>query len=114
MKQQNPAIRADLRDLIAAEGGGSGAVWSATSDDLNVNLVRWESGGVAEHANAEVDVLLIGVSGAGVVTVDGVEHALGPATLCLVPKGARRSIHATTAPFAYLTCHRRRGGLWPV
>jgi len=107
------AGRADLLAL-ATTARGAGAVWSLTSADLNVNLVRWESGGVAEHLNAEVDVLLVGVSGAGIVTVDGVEQQLGPAVLCLIPKGARRSIRAVAAPFAYLTCHRRRGGIWPT
>ncbi len=99
---------------MATDGGSDGAIWSLTSTDLNMNLVRWQSGGVAEHLNAEVDVLLVGVSGAGIITVDGVEHQLGPAVLCLVPKGARRSIRCVAAPFAYLTCHRRRGGLWPA
>lgn len=111
---QHAAVSADLQAIVAAERGNNGAVWSLTCADLNVNLVRWESGGVSEHLNAEVDVLLVGVTGAGVVTVDGVDHRLEPAVLCLVPKGARRAIRSVAAPFAYLTCHRQRGGLWPV
>src|SRR5579885_3189922 len=94
---------ADLPALAAAEHGANGAVWSLTSSDLNVNLVRWESGGVAEHTNAEVDVLIVGICGEGILTVDGVEHRLSHGVACLVPRGARRSIGCVAAPFAYLT-----------
>jgi hypothetical protein len=47
------------------------------SDDLDVNLLVFREGnGVAEHANAEVDVLLVGIAGEGVVTIDGRTHSL--------------------------------------
>jgi mannose-6-phosphate isomerase-like protein (cupin superfamily) len=93
---------------------GRGAVWSQESVDLNVNLVLFHAGeGVEEHVNAEVDVLLVGVAGAGVVVVDGVPHSL-PAGYCLVvPKGARCATRAMGERFAYLTCHRRRDPLIP-
>jgi mannose-6-phosphate isomerase-like protein (cupin superfamily) len=91
-----------------------GAIWTWQSEDLNVNLLVFASGeGVAEHVNAEVDVLLIGIAGAGAVTIDGTRQILSPGHAMVVPKGANRGIQSTTESFAYLTCHRRRGGLWP-
>ena len=82
------------------------------SEDLNANLVRFPPGeGVGEHANGEVDVLVIGVSGAGCVTVDGSCHRLRAGTVVFVPKGALRSTRSDSADFAYLTVHRRRGPL---
>src|SRR6185312_11933947 len=92
----------------------AGPIWSRTSEDLNVNLLLFDGpGGVAEHVNDEVDVLLIGVAGEGIIEVDGAHHALAVGGALLVPKGARRAVRVATGRFAYLTCHRRRGGLWP-
>lgn len=101
----------DLRTLV---GSGSGIVWNQASEDLNLNLMVLEAGGeIAEHVNAAVDVLLVPVEGQGVVAVDGSEEALHPGHIVLIPRGARRSIHAGSEGFAYLLCHRRRPGLWP-
>ena len=92
-----------------------GPVWTAESDDLNVNLLVFHRGqSVDEHVNAEVDVLLVGVDGEGVVTIDGEPHALPPGHTVIVPKGARRSTRVMGDRFAYLTCHRRRPGLIPT
>ena len=85
------------------------------ADDLNLNLLSFAEGeGVQEHVNREVDVLLIGVAGAGLVTVDGEPRPFREGMLLLVPKGARRSTRALSERFAYLTCHRKRAGLWPT
>lgn len=106
----------DSRDLraIASSFAGSSPAWTLASDDLNVNLiVLRHNASVPEHVNETLDVLLVGIEGSGTVTIDGqvLEFCEGHAVL--VPKGARRSIHASTFRFGYLTCHHRRGGLWP-
>ena len=99
----------DLREA-AGMARGSGTAWTLkSSDDLNANLVRPAGGGVGEHVNDEVDVIFVGVSGSGVVNVDGEEVALSGGTLVFVPKGVRRSTRSSTGDFAYLTVHRRRG-----
>jgi quercetin dioxygenase-like cupin family protein len=94
---------------ISADARGSGAVWTLRgSGDLNANLVAFPRGeGVGEHVNGEVDVLFVGVSGAGVVEVDGREHALGAGVLVLAPRGARRATRSASPDFSYLTVHRR-------
>lgn len=103
----------DLEEHLAAAGDRVGVIWALQrSDELNVNLVRFGSGGgVGEHANDEVDVLLVGVSGYGLVVVDGDEQRLGPGKLVFIPKGSRRSTRSLSGSFAYLTVHRRRGPL---
>jgi quercetin dioxygenase-like cupin family protein len=74
--------------------------------------VRFDAGGgVGEHVNEELDVIFVGVAGSGVVRVEGDEHPLSAGTLVIVPKGVRRSTHASSDGFAYLTVHRRRGPL---
>ncbi|HLL99148.1 MAG TPA: cupin domain-containing protein [Rubrobacteraceae bacterium] len=100
-------------DEILAPSGDRGAIWALEgSGDLNANLVRFDAGGgVGEHVNEEVDVLFVGVAGAGTVRVDGEEHPLSERTLVFAPKGSRRSTSAYSDGFAYLTVHRRRGPL---
>ena len=100
---------------IALAADTRGPAWTSQSDDLNVNLLVFPAGeGVADHVNTELDVLVIGVAGDGVIKVNGEAHALAAGQLILVPKGAVRSTRATSERFAYLTCHRRRAGLFPT
>lgn len=96
---------------ISAGALGQGTVWTQREGrDLNANLVRFpRGGGVGEHVNDEVDVLFIGVSGSGVVEVEGREHALGPGVLILAPSGTRRATRSASEDFSYLTVHTRRG-----
>jgi quercetin dioxygenase-like cupin family protein len=104
----------DLAALVRA-ASASGAVWTHQSEDLNANLLVFTSGeGVAEHVNTEVDVLVIGIAGEGVVAVEGMPRPLRAGYALVIPKGARRGIQSVREPFAYLTCHRRRAGLWPA
>ncbi len=103
----------DLYESLAAAGEHTGAIWTLDqSAELNANLVRFSvGGGVDEHVNEEVDVLFVGVTGSGVVEVDGHEHPLRAGTVAFVPKGVRRSTRSGSRDFAYLTVHRRRGPL---
>jgi len=103
--------RVDLEEVATSAGERAGVVWTLeASEDLNANLVRFGPGrGVGEHANDEVDVLVLGISGSGTVVVDGEEHALESGRLVFVPKGSRRCIQSASENFAYLTVHRRRG-----
>jgi quercetin dioxygenase-like cupin family protein len=99
---------------VARRAAEPGAAWTHQSDDLNVNLLVFATDqGVEEHINAEVDVLLVGIAGEGVVTVDGARRILRPGRAMVIAEGARRATRGLRAPFAYLTCHRRRAGLWP-
>jgi quercetin dioxygenase-like cupin family protein len=100
---------------IARDAAGRGPAWTLRSEDLDVNLLVFASGeGVAEHVNEEVDVLIVSIAGEGIVTINERLHPLGTGQVVLVPKGTRRSTRAVGESFAYLTCHRRRAGLWPA
>lgn len=104
----------DLNEIRRVAGGeGAGTVWTLTEgEDLNANLVCFPDGqGVGEHTNSEVDVLIVGVSGYGVVAVDGEELTLSSGMLILISKGARRWTRSASRDFAYLSIHRRRGPL---
>jgi quercetin dioxygenase-like cupin family protein len=100
---------------VARSSTARGPAETLRSNDLDVNVLVFGVGeGVAEHANTDVDVLIVGIAGEGIVAVDGQSHALRRGRAVLVPKGTRRGTRATTEGFAYLTCHRRRGGLRPT
>jgi quercetin dioxygenase-like cupin family protein len=103
----------DVQALLA-QAGGQHLLGSLASTDLNVNLLAFTgSDGIDEHVNNEVDVLIVALDGAGVLTVDGEASIMSPGQLTIVPKGASRSIRAKGGRFAYLTCHGRRRGLMP-
>lgn len=103
----------DLYGAARAAKESSGTVWTLSeSEDLNANLVRFSEGkGVGEHVNDEVDVLVFGVSGSGIVAVEEEERTLSSGSLVLIPKGARRWTRSLTEGFAYLSIHRRRAPL---
>jgi quercetin dioxygenase-like cupin family protein len=104
----------DLHALVARVQG-QGPLWTYAGDDLNVNLVVWPAGaGVGEHVNREVEVLMIGVEGNGLVTVAGQEHTLHPGEVVVIPRGTPRSVVSQSPRFAYLSVHRRRAGMWPA
>ncbi len=103
------SLVADLADVSLA--GPSGVVWALTSPQINANLVTIRPGDqIHEHINDEVDVLLVTESGAGQVMIDEVATTLGPASVVLVPRGARRSV-SSEAGLAYYSIHHRRDGL---
>ena len=100
--------------VLAAAATAPGVAWGYQGDDLNANLVVFHgTDGVATHVNNEVDVLVVGIAGTGIVEVDGERATLAAGQALIVPKGAARSLTAAGEFFAYLTCHRRRAGLLP-
>ena len=112
-RRHDPVPVVDLAALAQAPGAGQ-PMWACASADLNANLIVLDGeAGIPAHANAEVDVLIVGIAGEGTVEVDGAAHRLAAGTAILIPKGANRSIRCGGQRLAYLTCHRRRAGLWP-
>lgn len=65
---------------------------------------------IGDHVNGEVDVLIVTESGVGEIVVDGELATVGPASVVLIPQGARRSISSATG-LAYFSIHQRRAGL---
>jgi quercetin dioxygenase-like cupin family protein len=102
-----------LREVATDAISGDGVHWSlAPEGDLNVNLAHLEAGSaVATHTNTEVDVVIVVLSGAGVLSVNGSAHELTEHTLARVPKAADRSLVAGPRGLTYLTVHARRGPL---
>jgi len=100
-----------MSDLVARLGGleGRGPLWGTASEDLNATLLAWPPGETTpEHVNAERDVLLVVMTGSGIITVDGVAHEVVAEDAVVVPKGAARSIAAGPEGIRYLSVHLRR------
>ena len=86
--------------------GTRGPVWGLASDELNATLPTWPPGeGTPEHVNDERDVLMLVVEGSGELAVEAEHAELRAGTVVVVPKGARRSIHAGPSGIRYLTVH---------
>jgi quercetin dioxygenase-like cupin family protein len=116
MSDEERGTGTSVVDLPAiARAADRRVAWSGASDDLHLNLVVLAPGDAIEgHVNAEVDVLLVGIDGTGTVDIDEELRTLGPGQAIVIPKGTRRAIAGTGERFAYLSCHRRRGGLMPT
>src|SRR6185312_14800823 len=89
-----PEPRAGRLDLAArlaeaAANQQAGAIGSLVGADLNVNLVRLAADEYLDaHINTEVDVLLVGVAGAGVVELADGDQPLATSVALYIPKGA--------------------------
>jgi quercetin dioxygenase-like cupin family protein len=110
----DPAFDVVATDLRAVDRrGADGVVWSLPRGaDMNANLVHLSAGGaIGSHTNNEVDVLVVGISGRGVVTVDGERHDIVAATVVAIPKGLARSSAAhDDEDLLYLSVHIARPG----
>ncbi len=109
--------RIEVLDFASAIAlGGSGAILSRESQDLDVNLVRFERGaGVAAHTNPEVDVLVVAIAGEGLIEIGAQSIRLSSGQAVLVPRQTQRSIRSLgDGEFVYLTVHRRRARLMPT
>jgi quercetin dioxygenase-like cupin family protein len=99
---------------LAGAPSGVGPLWGMQSEELNATLLEWPSGGgVAEHVNDELEVIVLVLAGSACVSLDGTAHALSAGSLLLVPRGCARSVSAGADGVRYLSVHRRRGPLLP-
>ena len=106
MTDEGASVR--TADLLAATRG-SGAIWSTSGEDMQVNVLAFDDGeGVAEHVNPAVDVLYVVLQGGGVLSLNGVTRTLSTGDVVYVPRGSARSTRAAGGRLSYLTCHRRR------
>ncbi|MEW2258536.1 hypothetical protein [Streptomyces sp. NPDC047869] len=112
----DPRVLCDARALAAGPPVPSGVLWKLAEGgrQLDANVVRLAPGGrVDTHTEPNLDVLVLVVSGDGVVgkgTRDEPEP-LAEGTLLWLPHGSTRSITAGASGLAYLTVHRRRPGM---
>lgn len=116
-----PRVLCDTAELIAGAGDDAGALWRLAEPgrQLDSNVVRLPPGErVDTHAEPDLDVMLLVLSGAGTLTTDEGDQHLAPGTLLWLPRTSRRALAAGEDGLCYLTVHRRRPGMqirrsWP-
>lgn len=115
MEVEHKTQTATVAGLLAAVAEGqSGALWRLRGDDrqLDANLVRHLPGtGGAQYTEDEVDVMLVVVSGTGILTLDGAQSHVSAGFLALLPRGSARALLAGPKGLVVLTVHRRRRGM---
>jgi quercetin dioxygenase-like cupin family protein len=117
MSHTAPGDRPHLLDALAVALGAAhdGVAWSASSDQLHLNLVRFgPGGGVAAHVNDEVDVAGVVIAGEVTLHLPDGAHRLGPGAVFFIPRHTERALQAGPQGCAYVTCHQRRPGLMPT
>jgi quercetin dioxygenase-like cupin family protein len=109
-----PRVLCDTGELIARATEQAGALWRLAEPgrQLDANVVRLPPGQrVDTHAEPDLDVLLLVLSGDGTLdTVEGT-RPLAEGTLLWLPHTSGRSLAAGDDGLCYLTVHRRRPGM---
>lgn len=98
-------------ELAAAAADSGGAIWTLAEDprDLDANLIRLPAGDRIEPFDGpDLDVLVVVLSGDGVLRTDAEEVTLSEGRAVWLPRCARRGFTAGDRGLAYLTVHRRR------
>jgi len=97
-------------DLLGTSG--IGPLWGMASTDLNATLLAGPAGHeIAEHVNAQLDVLVVVLEGHGSAVIDGATHTLAADSAILIARETRHDITAGDGGLRYLSVHRRRGPL---
>lgn len=108
MSTPRPRVLHELGD-----SGPPGVAWRLDEPgrQLDANVIGLAPGQTVEaHTENELDVLLVVVSGTGLVEgAAPVELVSG--ALVWLPRGSTRSLRAGETGLRYLTVHRRRPGL---
>lgn len=92
----------------------SGVLWKLVESgrQLDANLVRLAAGErIGTHAEPDLDVLVLIVTGEGVMRTPEGELSLTAGALMWLPHGSTRSITAGIGGLTYVTVHRRRPGM---
>jgi quercetin dioxygenase-like cupin family protein len=114
--EAEPRVLCDTRALAEAPPVPAGVLWKLAESgrQLDANVVRLAPGGrITAHTEAQLDVLVLVVTGSGLLG-DGTSDATEPlaeGALVWLPHGASRSITAGEAGLTYLTVHNRRPGM---
>lgn len=109
-----PRLLCDVQALTELEQTSGGALWKLAESgrQLDANLIHLPAGEHVEtHAEPDLDVLLLVVSGHGSMHATNGTIQLAGGALCWLPHGSTRRISASGDGLTYITVHRRRPGM---
>ncbi|MGW7406041.1 cupin domain-containing protein [Streptomyces sp. NPDC054833] len=104
----------DVQALTGQLPESAGVLWKLAESgrQLDANLVRLPAGEhIGTHAEPDLDVLVLVVTGDGVMDTPDGALPLAEGGLLWLPHGSTRSITAGPDGLAYVTVHRRRPGM---
>ncbi|WP_431902806.1 cupin domain-containing protein [Amycolatopsis thermoflava] len=107
-------LPANIQEIAAAGDGAPGILWRLREEgrQLDANLVHLPAGErIGTHAEPDLDLLLVVVTGAGKLTTGDDTLDVGPGSLVWLAHGQARAIEAGPEGLSYLTVHRRRPGM---
>lgn len=114
-EQNVPRVLGDVHELTGADPGtGSMIAWRLREQarQLDANLVRLAPGEhIGSHIERDLDVLVLIVTGEGVLHTEDGDQPLRSGSLAWLPSGASRGFTADQHGLDYLTVHTRRPGL---
>lgn len=109
-----PRVLCDTGELTSRDTEDAGALWRLAEPgrQLDSNVIRLPPGQqVDTHAEPDLDVLLLVLSGDGTLTTIEGTKRLTAGTLLWLPRTSSRSLAAGEGGLCYLTVHRRRPGM---
>jgi quercetin dioxygenase-like cupin family protein len=110
-----PRVLHDLQPIVTDRTAlPAGVVWRLAEGgrQLDANVLNLPAGQtIGTHAEPDLDVLLVIVSGSGMMGTDTGRLMLVPGELVWLPRGSTRSLTAGADGLAYLTVHQRRPGM---
>jgi quercetin dioxygenase-like cupin family protein len=69
----------------------TGPIWSLNSEQLNINVLCFDTGeGIQPHINNEDDILIVIVEGEGALTLGDEDCPIRAGEATLIPRGVRR------------------------
>jgi quercetin dioxygenase-like cupin family protein len=92
----------------------AGVLWKLAESgrQLDANLIRLPAGEhIGTHSEPDLDVLVLIVTGDGVMNTPEGELPLTEGALLWLPHGSTRSLTAGPGGLVYVTVHRRRPGM---
>lgn len=98
---------AQSADLIAIANSTAvrGLAWQSVDSVLHATLLVFDDGQEIEpHAENTADLLIVGMTGAGMLIIEEKPYPLWPGRVVLVPRGSKHTLHAESDRFACLTC----------
>lgn len=107
-------VLCDVRALAGEPPAPAHVLWKLAEPgrQLDANLVRLPADArVDTHAEPDLDVLLLVVTGTGVMDTPDGPLPLAEGALVWLPHGSVRSLAAGPEGLAYVTVHRRRPGM---
>lgn len=109
-----PRVLCDTTAVTGDDPDAAGPVWSLPMHrrDLDSNIIRLRAGAdIHPHIGPDLDVLILGLAGAGRVLTETDPLELRAGILVWLPRSSRRGFIAGPEGLSYLTVHQARKAL---